>query len=288
MNVSSIAALLIRGGVNNVTADKWAPYFYRYFAKFNMLKVEVVNHFLANVLVESNYLKSLRENLNYSAQGLANTWPNRFSSTGRKGGAPNALALRIARNPEAIANHTYANRMGNGDAASGDGWRYAGKGPFQLTGKDNYKRFFKYMGISPTSNPELLVEPDLGVLSAIWYWLAAAGRDLGMFAVKGDIDTVVDYINIGHKTQAYGDGHGFKERKRILDELNRFVKANPNRFTNTAPESVQMPAIAPLMDTVVQDVQKAVKELELEILTEVKDGVTLNHVLVKDEDVTFL
>ena len=288
MNVSSIAALLIRGGANNVTADKWAPYFYRYFTKFNMLKVEVINHFLANVLVESNYLKSLRENLNYSAQGLANTWPNRFSVTGRKGGAPNALAMRIARNPEAIANYTYANRMGNGDVASGDGWRFAGKGPFQLTGKDNYNRFFKYMGLSPDSNPELLMEPDLGVLSAIWYWLAASGRDLGHFAVKGDIDTIVDYINIGRKTQTYGDGHGFKERKRILDELNRFVKANPNRFTNAPSESAQMSVITPLTDNVVQEVQKAVHELELEILTEVKDGVVLNHTLVKDEDVTFL
>lgn len=288
MNVSSIAALLIRGGANNVTADKWAPYFYRYFTKFNMLKVEVINHFLANVLVESNYLKSLRENLNYSAQGLANTWPNRFSVTGRKGGAPNALAMRIARNPEAIANYTYANRMGNGDAASGDGWRFAGKGPFQLTGKDNYKRFFKYLGLPDSTNPELLVEPDMGVLSAIWYWLAASGRDLGHFAVKGDIDTVVDYINIGHKTKTYGDGHGFKERKRILDELNRYVKANPARFTNTASEGIQLPTIAPLADTVVQEVQKAVNELELEIFTEVKDGITLNHVLVKDDDVTFL
>lgn len=298
MNVSSIAALLIRGGVDNVTADKWAPYFFKYFAKFNMLKPEVINHFLANVLVESNYLKSLRENLNYSAQGLANTWPNRFSSTGRKGGAPNNLATRIARNPEAIANHTYANRMGNGDVLSGDGWKYAGKGPFQLTGKDNYRRFFSYMKLPLDSNPNLLAEPDLGVLSAIWYWLAATGRDLGNFAVKGDIDTIVDYINIGRKTQSYGDGHGFKDRKRILDELNRYVKANPSRYGKIESTSIQapvttivkepVPVTAPLKEEVVEEVQKAVKDLELEILTEVKEGNTFNYTMVKDGDVTFL
>ncbi|HCR1382557.1 TPA: glycoside hydrolase family 19 protein, partial [Pseudomonas aeruginosa] len=81
--------------------------------------------FLAQVGHESSQLTRLVENLNYSAQGLAATWPSRYRGAD---GKPNALALNLARHPQAIANNTYASRNGNGDEASGDGWRFRGRG----------------------------------------------------------------------------------------------------------------------------------------------------------------
>lgn len=88
--------------------------------------------FLAQVGHESSQLTRLVENLNYSAQGLAATWPSRYLGPD---GQPNALALRLARNPQAIADNTYATRNGNGDEASGDGWRFRGRGLLQITGR---------------------------------------------------------------------------------------------------------------------------------------------------------
>ncbi|HCE9914838.1 TPA: glycoside hydrolase family 19 protein, partial [Pseudomonas aeruginosa] len=92
--------------------------------------------FLAQVGHESSQLTRLVENLNYSAQGLAATWPSRYLGAD---GQPNALAQRLARKPRAIANNAYASRNGNGDEASGDGWRYRGRGLLQITGRSNYR-----------------------------------------------------------------------------------------------------------------------------------------------------
>ena len=87
--------------------------------------------FLAQISVESGELHRVEENLNYSAARLQVVWPRRF---------PNAAAARpYTHDPEALANHTYANRLGNGDVASGDGWRYRGRGLMQTTGRSNYR-----------------------------------------------------------------------------------------------------------------------------------------------------
>ena len=98
---------------------------------------------LAQVGHESSQLTRLVENLNYSAQGLAATWPSRYLGPD---GQPNALALRLARNPQAIADNTYATRNGNGDEASGDGWRFRGRGLLQITGRANYRLVGEALG----------------------------------------------------------------------------------------------------------------------------------------------
>ena len=90
---------------------------------------------LGQLAHESNRFRRVVENLNYSAAGLAHTWPARYAGAD---GQPNATALRIARKPEEIANLTYAGRLGNGSAGSGDGWRYRGRGLIQITGRSNY------------------------------------------------------------------------------------------------------------------------------------------------------
>jgi putative chitinase len=104
-------------------------------------------HFFAQTSHETGNFKAFSENLNYSAAGLQGTFGKYF---------PGALEESYARNPEKIANRVYADRMGNGNEASGDGWKYRGRGALQLTGKSNYKAFADYLG-----KPEIMDNPDL-------------------------------------------------------------------------------------------------------------------------------
>jgi len=104
-------------------------------------------HFFAQTAHESGNFKAFSENLNYSADGLTKIFGKYFDA---------ASAAKAARNPEKIANRVYANRMGNGNEASGDGWKYRGRGALQLTGKDNYKAFADYL-----KKPEIMDNPDL-------------------------------------------------------------------------------------------------------------------------------
>lgn len=115
--------------------------------------------FLAQIGHESGGLQTMSENLNYSAEGLLKTWPTRFTA---------ATAAACARNPEKIANIVYANRMGN--TAPGDGWKYRGRGPIQITGKNNYLACGKALGIDLVSNPEKLEQPEYAARSAAWFW----------------------------------------------------------------------------------------------------------------------
>ncbi|MCW5229714.1 glycoside hydrolase family 19 protein, partial [Pseudomonas aeruginosa] len=123
--------------------------------------------FLAQVGHESGQLTRLVENLNYSARGLAATWPSRYLGADSQ---PNALAQRLARNPRAIANNAYASRNGNGDEASGDGWRYRGRGLLQITGRSNYRAAGAGLGQPLEQEPELLEQPEFAALSAAWWW----------------------------------------------------------------------------------------------------------------------
>ena len=104
-------------------------------------------HFFAQTAHETGEYKLFAENLNYSAAGLQGTFGKYF---------PGTLEESYARLPENIANRVYASRMGNGDEASGDGWKYRGRGALQLTGKSNYKAFADYLG-----KPEIMDTPDL-------------------------------------------------------------------------------------------------------------------------------
>lgn len=104
-------------------------------------------HFFAQTSHETGGFKAFSENLNYSAQGLQGIFGKYF---------PGTLEESYARNPEKIANRVYASRMGNGDEASGDGWKYRGRGALQLTGKANYEAFAKYLGTD-----EVVTNPDL-------------------------------------------------------------------------------------------------------------------------------
>jgi putative chitinase len=104
-------------------------------------------HFFAQTAHETGGFKAFSENLNYSASGLQGIFGKYF---------PGTLEESYARNPEKIANRVYADRMGNGNEASGDGWKYRGRGALQLTGKANYKAFADYLG-----KQEIMETPDL-------------------------------------------------------------------------------------------------------------------------------
>lgn len=118
-------------------------------AAMTLLKLTPVRaaHFFAQTAHETGEYKLFAENLNYSASGLQGVFGKYF---------PGNLEESYARQPEKIANRVYASRMGNGDEASGDGWKYRGRGALQLTGKSNYKAFADYLG-----KPEIMDNPDL-------------------------------------------------------------------------------------------------------------------------------
>ena len=105
-------------------------------------------HFLAQCGHESGGFKVVKENLNYGAKGLRSIFGKYFPT--------DALALAYERKPEKIANKVYANRMLNGDEASGDGYKFFGRGYIQLTGKQNYTNFAKFIGEDTVSNPDLV------------------------------------------------------------------------------------------------------------------------------------
>ena len=134
--------------------------------------------FLAQCAHESMGFTRFVENLNYSAEGLMRTWPSRFPNL--------SAATPYARNPEKLANHVYANRLGNGNEASGDGAKYIGRGCIQLTGKSNYQEAGKAIGYPLERYPNDLIQPQFGAPVACWFWQSKGLNELadrGLFAL---------------------------------------------------------------------------------------------------------
>ncbi|MEY4769246.1 MAG: hypothetical protein RL637_1885 [Pseudomonadota bacterium] len=150
-------------------------------AKFQINTPLRLAHFIAQCGHESAGFKAKQENLNYSADGLNKIFGKYFKTV-------NAAAY--ARQPEKIASRVYASRMGNGDEASREGYKYRGRGFIQLTGKSNYSEFNKIVSEDILSNPDL-VASKYALLSAAWYWNS---RSLNASADKGASDAVVTEI----------------------------------------------------------------------------------------------
>ncbi|HEJ3656997.1 TPA: glycoside hydrolase family 19 protein [Pseudomonas aeruginosa] len=168
----------------------------RGMTRFGITSPVRVAAFLAQVGHESSQLTRLVENLNYSARGLAATWPSRYRGAD---GNPNALALNLARHPQAIANNTYASRNGNGAEASGDGWRYRGRGLLQITGRSNYRAAAAGLGQPLEAEPELLEQPEWAALSAAWWW---STHGLNELADRGEFAAITRRINGGLNGQS--------------------------------------------------------------------------------------
>lgn len=142
--------------------------------------------FIAQCAHESGGFKFLRENLNYKAESLVKVFPKYFKDM--------ATAQAYAKQPQKIANRVYANRMGNGDEASGDGWRYCGRGLIQLTGKDNYSWFAASIETPVEQVTEYLETFEGAAQSACWFWET---NGLNKEADAGDIKTMTRKINGG-------------------------------------------------------------------------------------------
>ncbi|AWN08534.1 endolysin [Xanthomonas phage XcP1] len=226
--------LMAGTGCNSATAKKWIGAFNSAMEVWAIKTPNSIAALLANVGVESAGLTKFEENLNYSADGLANTWPNRYAAKDAKGQyikknsgtasrpnwryTPNQQALSLHRKPEKIANATYANRMGNGSVISGDGWKHRGQGPIQITGLANMQDFKKASGVDVVSHPELLHSPEVGALSAAWFFTS---RGATKAADKEGFDETVKIVNGAYPSKA---NHG-PQRKALFESALAAIKA---------------------------------------------------------------
>ena len=142
--------------------------------------------FLAQIAHESGGFNFVVENLNYSAKGLMTIFKKYFPTE--------ELANQYARKPEKIANRVYANRMKNGDEASGDGYKFRGRGLIQLTGRDNYTKFAAALDLDIDSTIAYLETPNGAVASAGWFW---DNNKLNQYCDKDDFVTLTKRINGG-------------------------------------------------------------------------------------------
>ena len=152
--------------------------------------------FLAQVLHESAGLTRLQEDLRHPPERLVQLWPRHFHlpqapAPGRED------AMRYAGRPEALANRVYAGRLGNGPAESGDGWRYRGRGLLQLTGRGNYTRAARALGVDLVEDPELLLLPEFAARSAAWYWSTIDGNALADAGTGEDFEQITIGIEGG-------------------------------------------------------------------------------------------
>ena len=194
ITTDSIHRILIAMGVRPETAGLFAPHLFDAATKWEV-SVAALPMFLAQLAHESALFERLVENMNYtSPQQIMQTWPKRFKTK--------TAAMAFVRHPERLANYVYADRIGNGDAASGDGWKYRGRGLIQITGKDNYRAAGEALGLPLLEEPELLEEPAHAAAAAGWYW---SFHDLNRHA--GDIEECTRVIN--------GGRNGIDDRRRL-------------------------------------------------------------------------
>lgn len=164
-------------------------------------------HAFTQFHAENGGLVAKEESLYYKTiESLRKTFYTPFK------GKTDEFVSQYLRNSEKCANYVYANRMGNGNEASGDGFKFRGRG-FQITGKNNYIKLSKDTKIDYLSNPELLNREADAVISMCWYWKSINGNK---YADEDNLDAISDLVNKGRLTSAYGDANGFAHRKDLL------------------------------------------------------------------------
>ena len=179
-------------------------------AAMTLLKLTPIRaaHFFAQTSHETGGFKAFSENLNYSAQGLQGIFGKYF---------PGTLEESYARQPEKIANRVYASRMGNGDEASGDGWKFRGRGALQLTGKANYEAFAKYLGTNEVMENPDLVATKYAFESAMFFF---ERNKLWEICDKGINDAAI----LALTKRINGGTHGLEDRKAKTYKYYQFVK----------------------------------------------------------------
>lgn len=155
-------------------------------AKWEINTVDRQAAFIGQLAHESGQFQDMVEHLSYSAPRLCEVWPHRFPTL--------SSALPYARNPVGLANKVYAGRLGNGDEASGDGYRFRGRGPIQITGRANYEAAGAAIGVDLIADPGAVLAPRTGLESAAWFWNSKKLNDL---ADLRDYQTMTKRINGG-------------------------------------------------------------------------------------------
>ncbi|MFK3649282.1 glycoside hydrolase family 19 protein [Lysobacter enzymogenes] len=172
-----------------VRAQRWQPALAAAMRRFGIGTPRRVAHFVGQLGHESLSLSRTEENLSYSSQ------PRLLEVFGHR--LPPGAAGQYLRQPEKLGNLVYAGRNGNGNVASGDGYRFRGRGPIQVTGRDNYRRAGQLIGQPLEEQPALLLDVDVGAMAAAAYW---QDNGLNALADAGDILAVSRKINLGSAT----------------------------------------------------------------------------------------
>jgi putative chitinase len=180
---------------NNPYLDHWTDALNKILPDYGIDTPQRVAAFIAQAAHESGNFTALHENLNYRAVTLRKVFPKYFPT--------DEMAAQYAQQPEKIANRVYANRMGNGPEASGDGFRYCGRGLIQLTGQQNYQNFADSIETPLDQIPDFLQTFEGAVQSACWFW---ENNNLNQYADTDDILTRTKRIN--------GGTMGLEDRKR--------------------------------------------------------------------------
>jgi putative chitinase len=177
---------------------EWVPALNETFARWGIATVRQQAAFIGQCAHECGNFRVLEENLNYRAATLMKLWPRRFPTL--------EVASQYGGNPKKIANMVYANRMGNRDEASGDGYRFRGRGCIQLTGHANYFHAGTALGVDLVMEPELVATPKYAALTAGWFW---ATHDCNRLAEAGDWTALTKKIN--------GGTIGLEDRKKHIN-----------------------------------------------------------------------
>lgn len=188
----------IAPGAPDKAAGEFVDTFNKWSDKFGITTPLRAAHFISQCVHECAELKAFEENLNYSEKGLLKVFPKYFNAT---------TAKQYARKPEKIANRVYANRMGNGNEASGDGWKYKGRGAIGLTGRSNYLAYSTsgFCVGDLMAHPEWLAKSPGCYKSAMWFWWK---NGLNAIADTGDVNAVTKRVNGGY--------NGLDSRKKYL------------------------------------------------------------------------
>lgn len=181
-----------------VTVYEWLDFT---CVKYNITSRIQLAHFISQLAHESLSFNHKEENLNYSRAGLLKTFPKYFTPANVSG---------YVGNRQAIANRVYANRMGNGDESTGDGWMFRGRGFLQITGRYNYKKLSKAFGIDFEKEPDLLLSEKYACLSAGWFFSPIINK-LDKLSVK----EVTRFVNGGY--------NGLEDRQKKFEYYLKLV-----------------------------------------------------------------
>ena len=171
---------------NNPDYVNWYNALIKVLPDYQIDTPQRLSAFISQCAHESADFTAVQENLNYKAESLVRTWPSHF---------PNMeIANQYAHNQEMIANRAYANRMGNGDESSGDGWKFCGRGLIQLTGRSNYQDFADSLQMSIDDVPAYLGTYEGAIQSACFFW---ESNNINSLADSHDIKQITKIINGG-------------------------------------------------------------------------------------------